>query len=267
MKISCDLVKDLIPLYQDEVCSLDSKNIVEEHINKCEDCRRYFVSLSKNIGIETVDVEKNLENISVKKCFRKIKKRFLSILLSVVIALPVLVLLFILSVNEIRREGVCFSNMDDLYRANRYMKYMVTGDYHNAFLQTDQKGNHESISNVKDIDENDPSTPSEEIERKAFVYQNFGDEVDMTYPEFLDSYSKRCAKAYEESGIVLTSYQFIDTYYTGENICVVEYKVLFQLQNGESETYLWELYMGKNGIQCSGYEPLIDAMYQRLLQK
>ena len=39
MKISCDVVTDLLPLYHDGVCSQSSKKLVAEHLNECESCR------------------------------------------------------------------------------------------------------------------------------------------------------------------------------------------------------------------------------------
>ena len=33
--ITCDIIEDLLPLYHDNVCSNDSKIIVEEHLKNC----------------------------------------------------------------------------------------------------------------------------------------------------------------------------------------------------------------------------------------
>ncbi|MBO5228226.1 MAG: zf-HC2 domain-containing protein [Lachnospiraceae bacterium] len=38
--MNCDVVKDLIPLYIDECCSEESGQIVREHIEGCEACRK-----------------------------------------------------------------------------------------------------------------------------------------------------------------------------------------------------------------------------------
>ena len=38
MKMNCDVIRDLLPLYADEVCSEASKTIVEEHLCSCESC-------------------------------------------------------------------------------------------------------------------------------------------------------------------------------------------------------------------------------------
>ena len=31
-KISCDIIQDMLPLYYDEVCSADSRKMIEEHL-------------------------------------------------------------------------------------------------------------------------------------------------------------------------------------------------------------------------------------------
>ena len=33
-KISCDVIKDLLPLYKDRVCSEKSMDLVEEHLDR-----------------------------------------------------------------------------------------------------------------------------------------------------------------------------------------------------------------------------------------
>lgn len=39
MKISCEIIQDLLPLYCDGVCSQDSKQVVEAHLKDCEKCK------------------------------------------------------------------------------------------------------------------------------------------------------------------------------------------------------------------------------------
>ena len=41
-KITCNVIKDLLPLYIDNVLSEDSSKLVEDHINTCESCRAYY---------------------------------------------------------------------------------------------------------------------------------------------------------------------------------------------------------------------------------
>lgn len=38
-KVSCEIIKDMLPLYYDDVCSDDSKRMVEEHLVGCHSCK------------------------------------------------------------------------------------------------------------------------------------------------------------------------------------------------------------------------------------
>ncbi|MEN6622427.1 MAG: DUF3955 domain-containing protein [Smithella sp.] len=38
MKIPCEVIKDLLPLYYDKVCSKESCLLIEEHVNQCPQC-------------------------------------------------------------------------------------------------------------------------------------------------------------------------------------------------------------------------------------
>lgn len=48
-KISCDVIKDLLPLYKDRVCSEKSMDLVEEHLPECEDCRKYLEAMDEKL--------------------------------------------------------------------------------------------------------------------------------------------------------------------------------------------------------------------------
>ena len=53
-KVSCDVVKDLIPLYIDDICSQESKQIVEEHIKECDSCKALYESMKEDISAPKV---------------------------------------------------------------------------------------------------------------------------------------------------------------------------------------------------------------------
>ena len=38
MKVSCDIIKDILPLYAENMVSEDTKGMVEEHLCECPDC-------------------------------------------------------------------------------------------------------------------------------------------------------------------------------------------------------------------------------------
>lgn len=87
MKISCDVIRDLLPLYVDEVLSNDSKTLVDEHIEQCESCRDELKKLS---GDEVHSCAVNqIENKSIYDSLNKIRKRIsfkiqITVLISVI---------------------------------------------------------------------------------------------------------------------------------------------------------------------------------------
>lgn len=45
MKITCNVIRDLIPAYVDDALSEDSRALVDEHLGECEECRAYLAEL------------------------------------------------------------------------------------------------------------------------------------------------------------------------------------------------------------------------------
>ncbi|MBQ8011711.1 MAG: zf-HC2 domain-containing protein [Oscillospiraceae bacterium] len=51
MQKNCDLIKDLLPLYADEVCSEESRKAVAEHISGCSSCRSMLEKMNKQLVV------------------------------------------------------------------------------------------------------------------------------------------------------------------------------------------------------------------------
>lgn len=51
MKIPCKVIRDLLPLYHDEVCSAESRQLVEEHLEQCEACRSELRTMEEQLHV------------------------------------------------------------------------------------------------------------------------------------------------------------------------------------------------------------------------
>ncbi|MGN1132332.1 MAG: zf-HC2 domain-containing protein, partial [Ruminococcus sp.] len=93
MSKNCDIVKDLIPLYIDNVASEESKNLVETHCDTCEECKK-FLSLSKETIIAKEKNKEKMDKVwhSIKRNNQKNNIIHAVIILAVVIATILLVL-------------------------------------------------------------------------------------------------------------------------------------------------------------------------------
>ena len=69
--IKCEVIKDLLPLYVDEVVSDESRSLIEEHLKECSGCREYCQQLREGLP-EEVDMEFPDETASLRKIKRRI---------------------------------------------------------------------------------------------------------------------------------------------------------------------------------------------------
>ncbi len=89
MKVPCEVVKDLLPLYCDGVCSQESKSLVEEHLEKCEACREEYQKLREDemALAQAGEEEKRLEALRQVKKKLRIKRAVAAALAVVVFAI------------------------------------------------------------------------------------------------------------------------------------------------------------------------------------
>ena len=71
MKTNCKIIEDLLPLYADQVCSDESKRLVEEHLEQCDACSTKFNAQKAEIAVDIEEIEQNLK---AKDPFKKIKR-------------------------------------------------------------------------------------------------------------------------------------------------------------------------------------------------
>lgn len=65
-KIKCNIIKDILPLYKDDVVSADTKQMVENHLQHCESCMKEYKSMQEDIVIPTVKVAPILKKSNKK---------------------------------------------------------------------------------------------------------------------------------------------------------------------------------------------------------
>lgn len=67
MKLPCELIEDLLPLYHDEVCSEKTKALVEEHLAHCKSCQ----SILHSIDYDIVAPKQDSKSIAIMKNIKK----------------------------------------------------------------------------------------------------------------------------------------------------------------------------------------------------
>ena len=134
MNQKCEIVRDLLWMYEEGECSEGSRHYVEEHLRECEECRKYRESLQIPEPDVIADAEK--EPQILKKSFRKIRRRWLVSLVIVAMLLPMLGL-GKMTYNEVMKQGVCFSNLTSVYQCSKLTRYLEKGDFDKAVQMMD----------------------------------------------------------------------------------------------------------------------------------
>ncbi len=81
-KKNCDMIRDLLPLYAENLCSEESRNAVAEHLSNCSECKKLLGKMSTSVN---VSVDRDIT--AIKKIKRKIIiKRIAAVVISVIVA-------------------------------------------------------------------------------------------------------------------------------------------------------------------------------------
>ena len=68
MNNNCNIIKDLLPLYADGVCSKESCTLVEEHIKGCSACRSELETMGDDIKLPSAK-----DTAALKRIKRRIR--------------------------------------------------------------------------------------------------------------------------------------------------------------------------------------------------
>ena len=85
MKISCNIIRDLLPLYAEDLACQDTRVLVEEHICTCEDCKTVLNTIKQAAPIPVEVSPESLNN--VKKTIRR--RKVVSVLAAVMTVITI----------------------------------------------------------------------------------------------------------------------------------------------------------------------------------
>ena len=115
-RYSCDVIQDLLPLYEDGCCSEESKALVEAHLAECSQCRQARQEMQLPFQAYSAPEDLSAEQV-LKSGMRKVRRflrRSLTIAAAIMIACVALFLLWQLGSNifqqnyEIEYQSKCY---------------------------------------------------------------------------------------------------------------------------------------------------------------
>ena len=127
-RVSCDTIKDLLPLYVDNVCSNSSKVEIEEHLKECYECKSLLEEMQSTVKCVSIECEQLDEKITLKK----IKKNtWLKSIIIFLIITPVFIYMVLVS-------NYCFGQMPNInsviyeYNLKKGIEYIIKEDFESA---------------------------------------------------------------------------------------------------------------------------------------
>lgn len=138
MSRECEIVRDLLPLYAEGLSSQASNEMIEKHLESCEECRQILKEMKEEAAPQEIPEEKELPLTAFSKTYRR-KKRSLAILIA----------------------GICVSVLISLYAwlsAPRYLTYTQAVEKteeteHGVTVTFTDQVHHIRISSYRDPDD------------------------------------------------------------------------------------------------------------------
>ncbi len=168
MKVKCSIIEDLIPLYKEGLCNEDTKAMVMEHIQECENCRRLCEDMS-NISEPKIDIPD--ESKVFRRVNKKMKRSKLKTVILSIVLLVILGCLGFLTYGQITHETgmISFETVVQSIESRHIAKLIAKGDI-DAYADSiscgmNNNNNPYILSNIESIREQDKITLKEAYEK------------------------------------------------------------------------------------------------------
>ena len=93
-EIKCAVIQDLLPLYVDEVVSEDTKMVVKEHLQMCEECTREYEQMKKTLYVPIEKKATLFSQLNKRWNQKKWRLIFSSVLVTTLIGLALFSFIF-----------------------------------------------------------------------------------------------------------------------------------------------------------------------------
>jgi len=108
-KLDCNVIKDMLPLYFDNVCSEQTRALVEIHLEGCEECRRCAEAMGKEKWCVELPEKEELDGL--KKVRRYCQIRRMGVVLLLVTSIFLCVEFAYRALGKIPTIYICFANL------------------------------------------------------------------------------------------------------------------------------------------------------------
>ncbi|MBD5080171.1 MAG: zf-HC2 domain-containing protein [Ruminococcaceae bacterium] len=224
--MKCEVIRDLIPLYDEKLCSPESAALVEEHIKTCADCQALLEALPK-AEIPKADPDEIKPFVRIR---RRLRARDIGLIVLGIVLLAVLIPVGYLTVNQIFHinGGTDFEDLIYKYEMQNKFGKMITEGRMEEYVQR-----HEDIYLCDAPDGTEISHQSFYLEKLKAAYEK------------VKKYDPRVGKIYSEyynhGDNDIHRMQYFVLEFTRSNGTVLEMVIVTSLYDGSGYGVpLWE---------------------------
>ncbi|MCM1118895.1 MAG: zf-HC2 domain-containing protein [bacterium] len=126
--MNCNVLKDLLPLYFDGLCSVDTRRQMEEHLEHCEECRALKESLEAEQKWSQTEPEWEQTVAPLKKVNRKLRRKNRLIALCLLLLALAVGSTCVLTYGQIAKKGISFELLYEALRFSHLGRQFASGD-------------------------------------------------------------------------------------------------------------------------------------------
>ena len=71
-KLPCYIVSDLLPLYQDDILSEQTKKDIDKHLTECRECQKKMAAMKTQLDIQNTNVDLKINPLKKVRFYQKI---------------------------------------------------------------------------------------------------------------------------------------------------------------------------------------------------
>ena len=146
-KINCNVIKDILPLYVDDLASEDTKALVESHLKKCDSCMEEYRKMANVLQMPIECVTEPIEKLQKKWRSEKILTTIFTTVISLVVVLLLSFCLFFYGVPA-SEESI---GLTTEFQINRYG--YLNQEYVFHFTRLDNKNLNTFFKNIYEKNE------------------------------------------------------------------------------------------------------------------
>lgn len=113
MTYPCGIIRDLLPLYMDDICNDESKQAVEKHLLECEKCRNCYEVMKSTDNFLEKKID-NGEDIKMVNSLKNIKLKMNQKIRNITLCAMVTVVAFIVGFNLLFHAAIKEVSLDDI---------------------------------------------------------------------------------------------------------------------------------------------------------